>query len=190
MIETAYEHHLAGRREEAEALCRSALERNANGAQALHVLALMAQAQRRAVPAVKLARMAIAAAPDVPDFHNTLGAALGDLRRWKKAAAAFAEAIRLLPDYAQAHHNLGLALLEMERLDEAVESFQQAVDLDPANGAALWKLGDALRKAGRYSDGAAAYERLLEQEPGNADVMAELARAVGRPFNIMVRVQN
>jgi hypothetical protein len=72
----AFAHHLAGRRDEAELVCRELLEKDPRDHAALHVLALMAQAQKRPAVALKLAQMAVSIVPGVPDYRNTLGAVL------------------------------------------------------------------------------------------------------------------
>src|SRR5687767_2814502 len=88
----AYAHHLAGRRQAAEDVCRELLQRDPNNPHALQVLGMMAHQQRRLNVAEKLLRMAIAADPAVPDFHNSLGGLLRDRTRVDEAAAAFREA--------------------------------------------------------------------------------------------------
>jgi predicted O-linked N-acetylglucosamine transferase (SPINDLY family) len=139
-LEQADAHHRAGRREEAERLCRGILERQSRHAGALHLLAQMAHAQRRAGPALKLARMAVAAAPATsPGYRNTLGTILGDLRQWDECFAAFGEAVRLDPAGFDAHRNLGVALAKALRPDEAVKSLQRAAELRP-NDPEVWTL--------------------------------------------------
>jgi Tfp pilus assembly protein PilF len=94
-VAAALAHHRAGRRAQAEALCRAVLERDPRNAGALRVLAVMAHSQGRLRPALRLARMAVAAAPGVPEHLNTLGTVLGDLRQWEECFNAFAEAEKL-----------------------------------------------------------------------------------------------
>jgi Tfp pilus assembly protein PilF len=71
-IRLAFAHHLAGRRAEAEAICRRVLEREPRHAGALHLLAVMAHAQKRLAPALELVRKAVAAAPRAAGYRNTV----------------------------------------------------------------------------------------------------------------------
>jgi protein O-GlcNAc transferase len=138
-IDKASIHYRAGRCSEAEALCRMALQMEPGHAGALHQLAVMAHAQRRLPPALKLARSAAAAAPVMPGYHNTLGIVLGDLGQWGDCLAAFGEAVRLDPSNFEAHRNLGVAFSKVSRLDEAVEPLRRAAELRP-DDAEVWSL--------------------------------------------------
>ncbi len=138
-VRLAFAHHSAGRRDEAEAVCRRVLERQPRHAGALHVLAVVAHARRRLAAALELARMAVAAAPDEAGFRNTLGIILGDLRRWDDCFAAFGEAIRLDPAGFEAHRNLAVALSKAGRLEEAVAPMTRAAEIRP-NEPETWTL--------------------------------------------------
>ena len=132
-LSLAQSHHAAGRRKEAEAACKALLDADPKDAGALHLLAVMAQGQKRPAVALKLARMAVAAAPHVADYHNTLGAALGDLRRWGEAAAAFRAAVALRPAYPEALLNLASALARSGASDEAEAAYRAALAHRPAD---------------------------------------------------------
>jgi protein O-GlcNAc transferase len=79
-LQLAFAHHQAGRRMEAEELCRRMLEREPGNAGALQLLGLMAQQQGRPEVALKLMRMAVGTDPGVADYHNSLGTVLADLK--------------------------------------------------------------------------------------------------------------
>jgi predicted O-linked N-acetylglucosamine transferase (SPINDLY family) len=175
----AYNHHLAGRREAAEQVCRQILQRDPNNSQALHVLGRMAHDQDRLNVAEKLLRMAIAAAPDVAEFHNSLGGVLGDCKRVVEAAAAFREAVRLRPDYGQAYDNLGLLLTNAGRHVEAAEALQELSRLSPHDWEVACRRADALREAGRLTEAAAEYRRTVELHPAHARAMWGVAACSG-----------
>ena len=59
----------------------------------LQLLGLMAQSQGRLPVALKLMRLAVSAGPRVPEFANSLGTVLGDLRRFDESIAAFDAAV-------------------------------------------------------------------------------------------------
>jgi predicted O-linked N-acetylglucosamine transferase (SPINDLY family) len=149
-VPLAFAHHLAGRRAEAEGICRRVLEREPRHAGALQLLGLMAQQQGRLKVALRLMLMAVAADAGVADFHNSLGTVLADLRRFDAALAALDQALRLRPGYAQAHRNRGIALAKAGRLAEAAGPLREAARLRPDDPAA-WEdlvslyhqLGDA-----------------------------------------------
>jgi tetratricopeptide (TPR) repeat protein len=130
-IREATRRHLAGHRCQAEALCRAVLDEQPRHAGALHLLALMARAQGRHKPAVKLARMAVAEAPNVSGYFITLGVILGDLAQWEGSVAAFRKAARLDPIGFEANRNLGVASVKAGHYGEAVGPLQQAAALQP-----------------------------------------------------------
>ena len=119
-VSEGFAHHLAGRRVEAEAVCGALLEQDPNDAGALHLLSVMAHSQNRLGPALKLVRMALAAAPTFAGYHNTHGIILSDLHYWEESFAAFTKATDLDPACFDAYRNLAVALSKATRLDEAV----------------------------------------------------------------------
>ena len=145
-IEQADAHHRAGRRADAEALCRLILERQPRHPGTLHLLARMAYAQNRLGPALRLARLATRAASSEPGYRNTLGIVLGDLRQWDGSVTAFAEAVRLDPACFEAHRNLGMALSRAGRADDAVTPLTRAAELRPLDPGA-WTLLASLHHA-------------------------------------------
>src|SRR4051794_14503967 len=107
----AHAHHLAGHPAAAEAACRGVLRGQPDEPAALHLLGRLAWDAGRLAEALGIFRRAAALAPDVPDFHNSLGAALARSGGDPAAAlAAFGRALALRPGYVEAHRNRGLCL--------------------------------------------------------------------------------
>lgn len=177
-IHAAIAHRQAGRRADAERACFGLLERDPNHAAALHVLTLLAQDQRRLTVAVRLAELAVAAAPTAAEFRNTLGTALAGVRRWDDAVAAFRQALGLRPDYADAMHNLGTALARAGRLGEAAAAYRQALGLRPDD----LKACDDLIAVGHESNDPAGVvdtlRRLAAARPADAGPGSELLYAL------------
>ena len=176
-VALAWEHHRAGRRAEAERVCFGLLQRDPNHPAALQLLAVMAQGQKRPAVALKLAAMAVAAAPHVAEYHDTLGTALGDLRRWDEAVAAFGEALRLRPDSFHPRHNLGTALAKAGRLPEAAAAYREAVRHAPGPPEALQTYEDLIAVCHEAGDTAGlidARRRTVDLRPGDAALHSQL----------------
>lgn len=148
-----------GRLDEADAIYADFLRKVPRHPDALHLRALICHTRGHHADAARFAEAAIAAAPDVANFHNTAGEAwrqLGDLAR---ARRHFNTAVRLAPGLAMAHHNLSLVLAADGLAAEALAASQRAVALDPRYVEAL---AQGLELARRLDDREVA-ERTLAQ---------------------------
>lgn len=160
-IDVALDHHLAGRRDEAERIYREILDADPDHRDALHLLGVIAYEAGRYEEALERIRLAIAADGSHATFHNSLGAvyqALGDLPR---AVSAYQTSILLDLDYADAHGNLGLVLRELGRASESAGSLRRALQLKPGNPNLLNSLGITLRSLGRIAEAADCYRGAL-----------------------------
>src|SRR5262249_45984232 len=77
--------------------------------------------------AVESHREAVRLAPDAPNAHNDLAAALQANKRYDEAIAEYQEALRLYPEYPIAPPNLGILLPERGPPAEAMPHYEAAV---------------------------------------------------------------
>lgn len=95
-----------GRPQEAETVCRKALQMTP-GVSELHLnLANALQAQGRLDESLAEYEMALAIAPDDPDTHSNIGVIAVRLGQYDRALASFSKALELAPRLAQAIHGL------------------------------------------------------------------------------------
>jgi tetratricopeptide (TPR) repeat protein len=170
-LETAVQHHRAGRLAEAEALYREVLTHQPRHADSLHLLGVIADQTGRHEEAVSAIRAAIAINPGEAVYHYNLGIALTDQGKTSEAMACYQRAIDLNPDYAEAHNNLGLALRGVGRLEEALARHQWAIALRPGDAKAYNNLGITLRELGRLDEAVAAYRQALALQPDYPDAL-------------------
>ena len=71
--------------------------------------------------------------PEMPEFHNNLGAALAYMGDMNGAAEQFRIAAEKKPTYADAHGNLGLALRALGKTEEAKAALKESLRLAPAS---------------------------------------------------------
>jgi hypothetical protein len=157
-IELGLKHYRAGNLVEAENVFRAILARDANDAEALHLLGVIAIDAHQPVAAVELIRRAIAIRPDVAAYHSNLGSALRDAGQLDEAAESCRRAIAINPNHAKAHFNLGQTMRDLDRIDEAIALFEQAVALDPNYARAHYALGMMLLLKGNLARGFREYE--------------------------------
>ena len=168
-------HHRAGRLREAETCYRQVLAVEADHAEALHLMGVIAHQIGRHDVAVELIGRAIERNDKSPSYFCNLSDALRGLGRLEEAAAACRYAIHVQPAFAEAYSNLGLALKGQGKLDEAVAACREAIRLKPTLAVAHYNLGNALRESGQVEEAMAAYRQALRIEPGSPQAHYNLA---------------
>ena len=162
--------------ESAKQICAGILERDAENAEALHLLAVLAyQVGLQAQEALGLIDRAIAADPENGPFFNTRGALYYALGMNAEAEAAFRRATALNPGDAPAWNNLGNALLKLDRVPEAETCFRGALALAPHMVSAINNLGVALKREGWLDKAIACFREAALQQPGYLDAHYNLA---------------
>lgn len=127
-------------------------------------------------------RRAIAAAPTIAIYHNTLGEILRALDKLEDADAAYGTAVELAPDYAEAWSNRGVVAKDMGAVDDAVRYLEKAVEANADFAAGHNNLGIALFESDRFADAADSYRRAIALTPKIAEFHGNLGntlRALG-----------
>ncbi len=170
--------HQAGRLDDAEALYVAILSRDAQHADALHMLALV-HAQRGALDeAERLIGRAIAMAPQNAAAHFNHGNILLQGKRHAAALTSYERAIARDPRHAGAYSNRGLVLEALGRPADAVASYDRAIAIDPGNALAYTNRGSALAKLGRLPDALASHDKALALAPNHAEAWHNRATAL------------
>ncbi len=169
-IQTALEHHQAGRLHEAEAIYRQVLQAAPDHPDALHFLGAIAYHQGKNESAVELISKAISVNPSRSMYYN-LGNALKAQGNLDEAAESYRKALLLQPDYAEAHVNLGNVLQAQGKLDEAVEHYRKALALKPGLAETHYNLGSALQAQGRLDETNDYFRRALALRPDYTELM-------------------
>ena len=177
-LETAFQHHQAGRLHEAEQLYRQILAQRPEQVDALHLLGIIAHQVGRHDTAVELIRRALARRPDFAEAHNNLGNALRETGQLDGAIAAYHQALACQPGYADAHNNLGNALQAKGHLDDAIIAYRQALAGQPNLPQAHYNLGKALQAKGHLDEAITAYRQALALKPDFAETHNNLGTAL------------
>ena len=177
-LQTALEHHQAGRLTEAERVYRQVLQAEPRNVDALHLLGLVAHQLGMNAEAVELIESAHRFGRPRAASLNSLGKAYLGLGRPQEAKRCFRKALALQPDYAEAHNNLGVALRELGRPDEAERSYRRASALQPGDAQAHYNLGNVLRDLGRLDEAGQSYRKALALKPDYAEAHNNLAIAL------------
>lgn len=164
-LNTAIQHHGAGRLDEAEADYKKVLDLDPRQAVALHLLGVIAHLRGKSREAVSLIKQSLAINPKDPDAHNNLGNIYRDLKELDAAVACYRTALSLNPDHADAHTNLGNMYKDQGMLKEALVSYRTALGLKPNLANAHNNLGVVLESLGRLDEARGSFREALNINP-------------------------
>ncbi|HVW10936.1 MAG TPA: tetratricopeptide repeat protein [Bryobacteraceae bacterium] len=122
-------------------------------------------------------RTALGIAPDLPEAHLNLAAALLHIPNARdNAIAEFREALRLDPHYAEAHYDLGTVLSDIPgQTDAAIAEYEAALRDNPNLAGAHLNLGIALEDMpGRRAEAIAHLRSAVQSDPNFAEARYEL----------------
>ena len=112
-VNLAISHCRQGRTEDALRLCREIIKDVPDSIELLQLAGSLASAKVEHRLAKDFFCCIIEIDPGNTAVHNWLGATLGALGKWEKAAASYKRAIALEPGFSETHNNLGTALAEL-----------------------------------------------------------------------------
>ncbi len=163
---------------EAERIYRQILAIDAEQADCLHLLGMIAYQAGRHEVALERIREAIALDKKVPAYHSNLGTVLQAQGRLDEAAVSYARALALQPELAEAHYNLGNVFHVQNKLQGAVACYERALALKPELAEAHYNLGNALQAQGELDAAIACYERALALQPTKVEALHNLGNAL------------
>ncbi len=178
----AFEHHLAGRLQQAEQLYRQILQHNPAHADALHMLGVLGLSVGHLQAGADLIEKALAINPEIPGAWGNLAEAKRLLKQNDDALRYFERAIAEEPNAPETHNNLGILLHDLGRRDEAIESYRRAIALNPNFGEAQNNLASALADRGEHAEAVELYRAAIRNMPGHAQVHNNLGRSLDRLF--------
>lgn len=172
-------HHRSGQLEDAAADYRLVLQLQAEHADALHMLGVIAYQTGKYQEALSLVSRAGKLMPRNAGVYINLGNVLQVCGQLEEAVTAFNNAIKLTPGNAIAHNNLGNALRLQGKTEAAVASFERALSLDGDYTDAHINLAMNYQTMGDETRAAAAYQQAVRIDPGNKPAAHMLAALRG-----------
>ncbi|MDH3339041.1 MAG: sulfotransferase [Gammaproteobacteria bacterium] len=161
-----------GSADEAERICREAVEKNPDDANMVALLGAILVKKRQFPEAESWLRKAIEVAPSFAKPYEDLGFALLQQARPEAAVEVLQTATRLDPSLELAFLNLGKSLAMIGRGKEADEAFEKSFDLNPMRKKLA--LAAEHQKEGRYDEAAELYRDVLRHNPKNVDALRML----------------
>ena len=161
-----------GRRQDAEAAYRRALELQADFPQALSGLSAMFLADGRAAQAARIFRTALEADPGHVDNLFSLAGLLAQTGDIEGAVVSYIEVIEQAPQNVPALTNLGNLYAGLMRFDEAIALHSRALEIAPDEATVLLNLGLAYHWSDRPREAIDIFCRALNLKADDADILS------------------
>lgn len=156
---------------EAERLCRTVLEADADHFNALLLLGLLEHQRKNEREAHRLVGHALRVNQASPEALAIHGAVLRALHRYEEALASYDRALAIRPDFVDALYNRGNMLQDLGRYGEALASYDKALAIAPRDAAVHNNRGIVLQELGRYEEALECYARALDVRPDYAEAL-------------------
>jgi tetratricopeptide (TPR) repeat protein len=177
-LETALQHHMAGRLNEAEVIYQALLQNIPDHPDALHLLGEIANQRKQFALATDLITKAINVNPSIPGYYGTLGRTYKNQGKLDEAIACYQQALELKPDDDSIYNSLGNALLDQDRYTDAIASYQKALSFQPKHADARSNLGIVLQIQGNLIEAISCFRQALDLRPNSALIHFNLGTAL------------
>lgn len=177
-LDHAFSRYEAGDREAARIAAEAVLAGNAGDGEALHLLAVIAQDDKRQADAEHFARRALAAVPGNPLYLNTLGNGLIAQGRTAEAITALEDAVKAAPTQADIMFNLANAERQAGRAEAAIETYHKVIALRPGHIGAHNNLALLLKSLGDAEMAATVLIEAAARAPKSAEIRFNLGNAL------------
>lgn len=157
--------HQQGQLAQARALYEEVLNIQADHADCLHLLGLIALQSKDYQRAANLIDKAIQHNPAHAGYLVNHGIALKELGQLSSAISSYDSAIALAPNYAAAYYSRGNAQLALKQLDAAIASYDKALALQPNDVLAHTNRGMALEELQKLEAALASYDKAITLAP-------------------------
>jgi predicted O-linked N-acetylglucosamine transferase (SPINDLY family) len=178
MLQTARQHHQAGRLDQAERIYRQILAEQPDHAEANFLLGLLQYQQNRFRLAADSFRRAAELNPALPGVYYNLGLSQGALGDTHVAIASFRKAISMKPDNPPALNSLGNLLRAIGQTAEAIAIYRKSLEQRPDAPNVWSNLGIALQADGQSDAAIAAFEKAISIDPNLAEVHSNLGNVL------------
>ncbi|HXC41805.1 MAG TPA: tetratricopeptide repeat protein [Burkholderiales bacterium] len=157
-----------GRLDDAEALCKAALQRDAGDGAAASLMGALVLKRNQPEHAREWLERARAAGQDDAMLHANLGEAYRRLGRLDEAFNSLKQAIQTDGRHPVPFFNMGWLMRALGNARNAEHFFRSALQLNPAMAGAHHALAELYREEEHWREALVEYAQALELDPGNA----------------------
>jgi Flp pilus assembly protein TadD len=164
-IKSAFEHHKAGRSDEARNLCSKILKRQPKNFDILNLFGVLHYQKQDYDAAMQYWKKAITINSSNAEVQHNLGLAFYKKGQFDEAMPYFKKAVQLNSFYSDAWNDLGSAVLQNGLYNEAVEYYRKALQCNPNHVNACYSLGTVLLTMGKYQESLHFFHRAISLKP-------------------------
>ncbi len=175
LLQSAIDHHRAGRLSPAEQLYRQILSQNPNHPDALHLFGLLALQTNHIPESIQLIEKAVSIKPNYPEAIYNLGNAYRSAGHPDRAVSLFQRALALHPNDPQILQRLAESHADLGQFQPAIQYFQQALTRNPNDFSLLNELALVLASVNRNDEAFTYFNRALAINPNSFEVYNNLA---------------
>lgn len=157
---------LEGKVTKADRILRRILKTEPENPEALHLSGVAKYRTGKVKPARDLVERAVKRAPNIADYHVTLGDLLEDLGDIPAAIASYERAVTLDPLDGPTYFALANAWKRIGHLDAAIECYERTLEIMPHDAAVLYNYANSLKELGQLEDAVDMYKRAFAAQPG------------------------
>ena len=161
--------------EEAEKICREALQEKPDDVNGLRLLASIASKLEQNEDAIVLLKRAVELKPKFVAAWSALAEAYSDKNQFGEALDAVQRSIKLKPDLPFGFMIRGGILAKMNDHEGAITAYQEALKIDPDHVGSNMGLGNTLKTVGRFEESVTAYKKCIEVHPTFSEAYWSLA---------------
>lgn len=177
-FDQAVARYEAGDKASARTAALAILKKTPGNADALNLLAVIAQDEGSQSDAEGYARKAVAAVPGNPLYLNTLGNGLMAQGRSAEAVEVLAQAHAAMPKQADILFNLANAQRQAGLFDAAMQSFKNTAELRPGHIGAYNNMALMLKSIGDIESAATILIEAVAHAPKSAETRFNLGNAL------------
>ena len=177
LLNTAVEHHQAGRLKDAEKLYWAVLNLNPAQADALNLLGVIAHHGGDIDKALSLFEKAVDAAPKLPNIHYNKANALRDAGKTQEAYLSYNTALSHDPQHKDSLLNVALMLQNNDQPRKALGFLSKLIAYFPQDSKAHINMGLCCASMGNPIGAVDALAKALDLQPKDPTINFQLAKA-------------
>ena len=164
-LEKAINYCSSGHMQEAEKICNSILSVYPDHSKCLHLLGIIAHADRNYEKSGYFIRRAIVTDPEEPVYYKSLGEVLMDQGELKKAVLCYHKTVELKQDCAEAYFYLGSIYNELNEPDTSISFYEKVLQIDPRFYQACYNMGNIYYSRDDSEKAIQCYQRAIDIKP-------------------------
>lgn len=179
-LRAAFSLHQAGKLEEAANIYNEIIEKDANNADALHYLGVIAGTFGNFDQARSLMARSLKVHPQNTQYIENYATILFRIRDYKSALQVCEQGLRINATNVSFLYISAISLYKLHQLPDSISQFDKLLLLEPNHIAAINERGSVLADMHEYDAALASFEKVLELQPRYPEAHLNRANVYGK----------